>query len=110
MPYVLFLLIFGHALGDYAFQSEYMAMSKNRNNPQGAQGVWVHSLTMHAIIHGGIVGIITGSATLGFAELFAHFATDFFKCEKKFGFHVDQAIHIGCKLLWWLIWCHWRLP
>lgn len=110
MPYVLFLLIFGHALGDYAFQSEYMALSKNRNNPQGANGVWTHSLTMHAVIHGGIVGIITGSATLGCAELVAHFATDFFKCEKKYGFHTDQVIHILCKVVWWLVWSYCRLP
>jgi hypothetical protein len=108
--YVLLLLIFGHALGDYSFQSEYMALSKNRNHAMGANGVWLHCLTMHAVIHGGIVGIITHSASLGIAEFLAHFAIDFFKCEKKYGYHTDQIIHIACKFLWWIIWSHWSLP
>ena len=36
---------------------------------------------------------------------FVHWLIDFGKCEKWFGIHVDQGLHVACKVLWCvLIW------
>ena len=30
-----------------------------------------------------------------------HWFIDFGKCEKLYGMHVDQTMHLVCKVLWW---------
>lgn len=40
---------------------------------------------------------------LALAETVLHTLTDHAKCRGWFGIHVDQAIHIGSKLLWWAL-------
>lgn len=93
------LLVFGHFVADYPLQNEFMALGKNRFKPIcGAP--WYHLLTAHAVIHGGIVGIIAGTLWLGVAEAVVHWVIDYSKCAGKFGYHTDQALHILCKLLW----------
>jgi hypothetical protein len=44
--------------------------------------------------------VVTGSATLGLLETVAHWAIDFGKCEKWYSIHVDQALHLLCKVAW----------
>ena len=93
------LLIFGHFLGDYALQNDFIAKAKNRFNP--VPGVpWYHALGAHSVIHGGIVGIITGSVVLGIFETICHFKTDDCKCAGKLTFNQDQATHIIHKIFW----------
>ncbi|MGV8959873.1 MAG: DUF3307 domain-containing protein [Stenotrophomonas sp.] len=93
------LLIFGHALADYPLQGQFLARAKNRLSP--VPGVpWYQALGAHAVIHGGMVGVITGSLLLGALECAAHALIDDFKCARRIGFNVDQALHVGCKLLW----------
>lgn len=99
----LFMLLTGHALADYPLQGDYLAKSKDRNNPLGANGVWRHSLGAHALIHGGMVALITGRVSLGLAETAIHAATDFAKTEKLIDYDTDQAIHVACKVLWALV-------
>ena len=96
----LFLaLIAGHALCDYPLQGDFLARAKNRAMP--IPGVpWYQALGAHAIIHGFAVGLLTGIPALGIAETLAHSAIDDAKCTGKIGFDADQALHIGCKLLW----------
>lgn len=94
------LLLFAHALADYPLQGDYLAQAKNRHTPAGAKGVWVHALASHAAIHGGFVGVITGSLSLGLAEAVAHALIDYAKCEGLINYHVDQALHVACKVAW----------
>jgi Protein of unknown function (DUF3307) len=101
--YTLALLVFAHALADFALQSDFMVRAKDRNNPLGANGMWMHVLGAHAVIHGGFVLLITQDIRLGLAEVIVHAVTDFLKCEKRINLHADQAIHIGCKVVWVLL-------
>ena len=100
-------LLMGHAVADCALQSDSMARGKNRNRvplniPSGQkrQIAWPYFLTSHALIHGASVFVITGSIWLGISETIAHWFIDFGKCENWYGIHLDQSLHIGCKLLW----------
>jgi hypothetical protein len=109
MVSILFKLLAGHALGDYALQGEFIATNKNRHfKPKGydpalhgpQQTIWPYVLTSHALIHGLFVYLATASIGLGIAETCAHWLIDFAKCEKWFGIHIDQALHLICKVLW----------
>lgn len=106
---LLFHLIAGHALADFALQSDAMAVGKNRNRPvdpakippgQKPQTVWPYWLASHALIHGLVVSLITGVWWLGALEAVVHFCIDFAKCESWTGIHTDQALHVACKVLW----------
>lgn len=98
----LLLLCAGHALCDYPLQGDFLARGKNRHAP--IPGIpWWQCLTAHALIHSGMVYLITGSLALALAELVIHWATDFYKCEGWFGFNTDQAIHFACKIAWALL-------
>lgn len=107
---LLWWLLVAHAVADFALQNSDMAKGKNRNRPidpatippgQTAQRVWPYFLTSHAVIHGGAVSLATGVWWLGVCEAVAHWWIDFGKCDGVYGIHVDQALHIACKLVWW---------
>jgi hypothetical protein len=109
---LFFWLMCGHALADFALQSEAMAAGKNYNTPvdyakippgQTPQTVWPYWLTAHALVHAGTVGVITQSPLVGFAEFLCHWVIDYAKCRGLTGIHYDQAIHASCKL-WWVAW------
>lgn len=99
-------LLVGHAVADYALQSEAMARGKNWNNttpvPQGQkpQICWYYWLAAHALIHGGAVTIVTQSILLGIAETVLHFVIDCLKCAGITSINEDQLAHILCKVLW----------
>lgn len=105
---LFFLFLCGHALGDYALQTEWIATNKNRHfrdslSPdaqKNMQVIWPHLLTAHSLHHGLLVYLISQSIVLGVAETVVHWLIDFAKCEKWFGFHMDQALHILAKLIW----------
>jgi hypothetical protein len=107
---ILFIkLLMGHALADFALQSDAMAKGKNRNRkpdlaliPPGQSYVpcWPYWLTAHALIHGMTVWLITGSIGLGIAETVCHWLIDFFKCENQLTVHEDQGLHVLCKVIW----------
>lgn len=103
---ILFALVIGHAIGDFAIQPDFLAIGKNRhadlskyfgenNTPVG---LWIHALTAHSLIHAGAVWLITGSVLLGAIELVLHVIIDFVKCEGKTSFALDQVLHYFCKL------------
>ncbi|NRB20508.1 MAG: DUF3307 domain-containing protein [Rhodobacteraceae bacterium] len=100
---ILALMIFAHAMADYPLQGDFLARAKNHTAP--ICGVpWYHALGAHCTIHGGFVGIITGSLALGIAEFVIHAATDYAKCSGRISYNTDQAIHVGCKVLWaWIL-------
>lgn len=95
----LLLLLAGHALCDYPLQGDFLAKAKNRANP--IPGVpWYQALGAHALIHGGMVALVTKSPLMGVAETVIHAVTDDLKCKGKLSFNQDQAIHVACKVLW----------
>lgn len=92
-------LLAGHALCDYPLQGDFLAKAKNRANP--IPGVpWYQALGAHALIHGGMVALVTKSPWMGVAETVIHAVTDDLKCKGRLSFDQDQAIHVACKLLW----------
>jgi len=105
---VLFALVIGHALCDFALQPEFMAIGKNRHanlskffgEKAPPSGVWVHALAAHCLIHAGAVWLLTGSVLLGAVEFVLHTIIDFIKCEGKTSFDADQYLHYACKLLY----------
>ncbi len=108
----LFLMLCGHAVADFMLQHPWVAQSKNRHSaPAGydpklhgpKQAIWPYVLTAHALTHGAMVYLATGSTALGVAETAAHWAIDFGKCERWYGIHTDQWLHIGFKVLWALL-------
>jgi len=107
---LLFWLLAGHALADFALQSDFTAKGKNRhtkpfNVPLGQtpQIIWPWILGAHALIHGGMVALVTESFELGIAETIVHAIIDAAKCENLTGIHTDQFLHIACKILWALL-------
>ncbi|QNI71881.1 DUF3307 domain-containing protein [Cyanobium sp. NS01] len=95
----LFLLLaMGHFLGDFALQSDRMALEKC----PGVRGVlpWGWWLVAHAGIHGFLVAVITGVPLLGLAEWILHAGIDLGKCRRLYSIGIDQMLHLGCKLLW----------
>lgn len=99
MSEMLAMLVVGHCLADYPLQGDFLSKAKNRASP--IPGVpWYQGLLAHAAIHGGFVGAITGSVTLGIAEFIAHVAIDDAKCMGRISYNTDQALHIACKAAW----------
>lgn len=105
---MFFLFLCGHALADFALQNEWIATNKNRHvrhkiaedQRNQLQVIWPHLMTAHALHHGLMVYLISQRLSLGIAETVVHWLTDFGKCEKWYGFHMDQVLHIGAKVLW----------
>jgi hypothetical protein len=96
---ILWWLLVFHALCDFPLQGDFLARGKNHKQP--LPGVpWLIALAAHALIHGGAVALVTGSMSLGLAETLVHAAIDYGKCEGKYGFGVDQALHVICKIAW----------
>lgn len=99
--------LMGHALCDFALQSDVMAKFKNWNNkpdniPNGQKlvSVWQYWMASHALIHGGVVYLISGSIWLGAIETVLHFGIDCAKCKNWTNPHQDQLLHVICKMMY----------
>lgn len=103
---ILFAMLIGHALADYPLQGAFLARAKDRHSDSGAlfgdqrapKGLWIHALTAHSLVHAGVVWLITSSVLLALLELALHWFIDFAKCEGWTGFHIDQMLHVVCKI------------
>jgi hypothetical protein len=97
-----FMLVVGHAVCDYPLQGEAVAINKNplANTPLQKMVPWWYWNMAHALMHGGAVALITGSVWLGIAETVCHFVIDYGKCLGKYSIHVDQVLHMVCKMAW----------
>jgi hypothetical protein len=110
---MLFFFLAGHALVDFAAQSDRMAASKARRSTPTDPGAapWYYWLTAHALLHGAAVGLVVKLFDYGWynvvgfalAETAAHWAIDFGKVERLYGVHIDQVLHILCKIAWYLL-------
>lgn len=91
------LLLIGHALMDGPLMQP-AALSRAKRGPD-----WVGWLGLHAGLHGLAVGVVTLSPGLGLAEMAAHAAIDYLKINGRIGSRADQALHVGCKVIWAVI-------
>jgi hypothetical protein len=98
---VFFLLIVGHCLADYPLQGDFISKAKNEHNPI-PNVPWYQAMAAHCIIHGGFVGVITGSWVFGIGEAVLHFFIDSDKCAGRLSYNQDQFFHFLCKVGWWL--------
>ena len=98
---LLAYMLAAHALCDYPLQGDWLSKAKNPSlDLVPSETIWPLALTSHALIHAAAVQIVTGSWTLGLIEFLAHWAIDYSKCRKVFGYNTDQWLHIGCKVLY----------
>ncbi len=97
-----FFLLAAHALADFPLQSGPIAIEKNRRSTSELQKSvpWFYWLTAHALVHGGLVGLVMNSAGFGLLETIAHWIIDFAKCEGWTNIHIDQGLHVACKIIW----------
>ena len=100
----IFKFLIGHALADFVFQPTAMAKGKVRNKNNNSMSgrnepviPWPYWLTAHALVHAGVVWLITGSLLLGGVEVVLHWLIDFAKNENWTNIHIDQILHIFCK-------------
>ena len=103
-------LLFAHAMTDYALQTRPMAMGKNRHNkpdyvPKGQKIVrcWPYWMSAHALINGLGVYCVTQRMDLGIMEVISHFVIDVLKCDSCTNPHVDQFLHMLCKVFYCFI-------
>lgn len=95
----LFLLA-GHALADGPLQTGFMAEAKNPNSVTG-KNLWIMAVFGHSVLHGALVGLITGWSLLAVGEVLAHSLIDGYKTKtRKISHAVDQLLHVGCKVVW----------
>ena len=99
---LFFQLLVGHAAGDFVLQPGPMSAGKNRHNHLQRQygeefPPWYYWLSAHALVHAGIVFLLTGSFLCALLEALCHWLIDYGKCEKAFNLHVDQLLHVACK-------------
>ena len=110
---MLFFLLAGHALMDYSLQNDAMAVCKCRRttNPLQQAVPWYYWLTAHALLHGAAVGVIIKwsgaeynlAVVFGLTETILHWLIDLGKCEKLYSIHIDQGLHVLCKVAWWAL-------
>ncbi|MCP4849297.1 MAG: DUF3307 domain-containing protein [Verrucomicrobiaceae bacterium] len=101
-----------HALCDHPFQGQFLALHKNRHyhaqNPTlPTHSLWIYCLSAHSLIHAGGVWLITGSYLLAIIELILHWLIDFLKEDRIINFHVDQLLHMICKVAYTLALAYW---
>lgn len=99
---VFFVLIAVHALLDFPLQGDTVAREKDHNSSSELQKhvPWYYWLSAHALVHGLGVMLVTGSLTLGMLETACHWSIDHGKCNRLYSIHVDQLLHVLCKLAW----------
>lgn len=103
---VLLMLVAAHFLFDYPLQGDFLSKAKNRASP--LPGVpWYQALIAHAFLQGAAAAFITGLWWLLIPELVIHGVTDDLKCQGCISFNQDQYVHLGCKLIWFLV--YWSL-
>jgi type IV secretory pathway VirB6-like protein len=99
----LFVLWFGHFLGDFSLQNDFVAKAKNPIETPDPN-IWITVMLAHCMIHAGVVFVITGVLWHALFVLFTHIAIDIAKCVGYLGkgsksFVFDQCLHFLVLLL-----------
>ena len=102
MVELFFKLICAHVFGDFILTTEESSRYKNRH-VQRYEGIpaWPYWLTAHALSHGALVFWVTGSMGAAFMITGFHWLIDYLKCEKCFGPHQDQFLHVVILIAAW---------
>jgi len=102
---IIFVLLFLHALGDFALQTDVMAKGKNRHikpeylsQGQSYKVCWVYWMLAHSLIQGGLIWFVFGNLWIGLIEVGSHFVIDVIKCENITNPHHDQLIHFVLRI------------
>lgn len=102
---LLFAFLAAHAVCDFVLQGDVMGRGKSRRRHRKGEfdvgfPPWYYWLSAHGLTHGGAVYLISGMWTLGAVETVLHAIIDHQKCEDRISLNVDQALHLGCKLVY----------
>lgn len=102
---LLFWLGVAHAVTDVLLQDPKLVSigdykQKAYCDAQGWHGHWPYWLLAHGLFNGAGVAIVTGNVLLGIFETMAHSLIDWGKCEQLYDVHIDQLLHLMCKLGW----------
>lgn len=92
------LLIFAHLVCDFILQNNQTAVEKAPGKDVTLP--WYYWMAAHSATHGLAVALVLGNAYFGLAEFVAHFLIDFLKVKGKYNLHVDQLLHVLCKITW----------
>lgn len=98
---MLYWLLVGHTIADYALQTEFMVLHKNPKTIEYTHtyGPWWWTMLAHAGINGAFVSLLTGNIVYGMVETVLHFLLDWAKCLGKINAVEDQAGHILSKFV-----------
>ena len=112
---LFFKLVIGHFIADIPLQSDSLAKQKNPHaKPPAAYDpavhgplytCWPYYMAAHASIHAATVYLITGSVNLAMIEFGTHYFIDTLKSYFRLPIHLDQLLHIACKLIYVLFPC-----
>ncbi len=106
----IILMLFAHAVGDAALQTQWMATYKHANSPFHAHGkeyphFWIFVLASHALTCGAMVYLFSGGLIwIGVIEAVSHFIVDYGSTHRWWNFGIDQGLHLLTKILLVLIW------
>jgi hypothetical protein len=96
---LLLAMLAMHALADFPLQGPYIASVKNHNTPD-PHAPWWYMMSVHAMIHAGMVLAATGSVIISLVEFGIHWLTDHQKCSGEITYLEDQVTHILLKVLY----------
>ena len=103
-PYETLCLLIGlHFLCDYTLQTDPQARGKSAFAEPLFGVPWYYWNASHAATHGLAIGLALGSFWFGLVEFAIHFLIDAGKSKKVYGLHIDQSLHIACKVAYVLI-------
>lgn len=98
---VLFLLTLAHFLGDFVFQTDYIAKNKFPSN--SSYNLAAYMLFVHSFIHAGLVLILTASLTLFLIMLITHYIIDTLKVCRVINYLTDQVLHLVVVVIIFLL-------
>ena len=98
-------LMLAMAVTDLAIQTEVMAFAKGDTKPTVVQDPpWYYFMGAHSMVNGCGVWLVTGNVYFGVAESVLHFVIDHLKCSHIISSRVDLTLHIGCRVIYAVIW------
>lgn len=95
---LMLLLMIVHFVVDYQFQSDFVALNKNRKFNKTVVP-WYYVMLSHCCCHALPLWFLL-NPFYAVAELICHFIIDVAKCEGFTNIHVDQFLHMFCKASW----------
>lgn len=104
---VFLTLLFCHFLGDFVFQTDYIAKNKDPK-VSGTSMAW-YILFTHSFIHAGLVLLMTWYLEATAIMLVTHFIVDWLKIKGYINFAVDQVLHIFVVVILTVLYCGYIL-